>query len=72
MEEATWQGKRVASESWEWAPADSQPGNGDLRPTTSRNWILPTKGMNLEAYISRAEPTSRQELSPANTLILAL
>lgn len=40
-EGATWQGMRVACRSWEQPLAESQQGNRDLNPMTTKNWILP-------------------------------
>lgn len=39
-EGAIWQGIVGSFQNWEQPPPDSQWGNGDLSPTTSRTWIL--------------------------------
>lgn len=72
MKGARWQGKRVSSKNWEGPPADSQQGNGDLSPTTSRHSILPIRRMGLEAYLFLVDPADKNLAHPASTLILVL
>ena len=43
-----WERMKVASRSKDWPLADSKQGNGDLSPTTARNWIWQSTWMSLE------------------------
>lgn len=62
-----WKGNEMknAGALWNWVRlmAHSQQGDGNLRPTTTRNWILPTSGRNLEA-----NSPLHKEHSPGHTL----
>lgn len=57
IEGAGEQGMRAALNRLSVPPqAESQPGNGDFGPTTTRNQILPTTRMNLEADFPSEPP----------------
>jgi len=49
-------GNADPSSSWERSLADSQQGNRCLSPTTTKNHILPTVSINLEADFSLELP----------------
>lgn len=63
-----WQGMHVVTGRWVQSLANSQQGNKDFSPTTSRNWTLPTPWMSLKV-------DSSQTLQPwaqlAKSLVLA-
>lgn len=68
MEEAAFHYQRESWGIWEWPPANSQQGNGDLSPTTTRNQILPTvrrsKKTDLpHSFQVRTRPSQRLDFS---------
>lgn len=63
------QGWEKGQKSQGWPLADSQPGNGDVNPPATRNWIQPTTGIACNPVFLRA---FRKEHNPGCALLFAL